>query len=87
MFAPLMMDAVRGDEASLALLYTYTADPHVTYERRTRIKQHHAEVSVDPTWDEEPWVALLAGVLWFLLILLVLYLVGGLLTVLPHSYG
>lgn len=85
MFAPLMMDAVRGDEASLALLYT--ADPHVTYERRKQIEARNAEVSVDPTWDEEPWVALLAGVLWFLLILLGLYLAGPLLTALPHSYG
>ena len=85
MFAPLMMDAVRGDEASLALLYT--ADPHVTYERRIQTEEHHVEVSVDPTWDEEPWVVLLVGVLWFLLILLVLYLAGGVLTVVPHSYG
>lgn len=85
MVAPLMMDAVRGDEASLALLYA--ADPHVTYERHRDIEEHHAEVSIDPTWDEEPWVALLAGVLWFLLILLGLYLMGPLLAVVPHGHA
>ena len=85
MFAPLIMDAVRGDETSLALLYA--ADPHVTYERHREIDDQHAEVSIDPTWDEEPWVALLAGVLWFLLILLGLYLVGLMLTALPGTYA